>query len=139
MTETTSKISGIRALTSGNSRLPITGEEFKKTFQPAFDWCLIKMTDRSESIPKAMKDAGLVEITQVRHQARNKDGVVIRIGPHKYDADYEKTSKPEFNVGDRVYYGAWSGQETPCPEGYILVRSRDIKLLLDPKTRLEWI
>ena len=139
MTQNTPDISNIQEVASGRNRLTITGDEFEKTFCPAFDWCLIKMTPREESIPQSMKDSGLIEIAQVRQQARNKDGVVVKIGPHKHDIDYKKSSEPEFKVGDRVYYGAWSGQETPCPEGYVLVRSRDIKLLLKPEARLEWI
>ena len=139
MTENSSTVSSVKSLATATGRLTIDGKEFEETFQPAFDWCLIKMTDRSESLPQAMKDAGLVEIIQVRQQARNKDGVIIRMGPHEHDSDYKKVGEPCFKVGDRVYYGSWAGQETPCPEGYILVKSKDLKAWLDPKARIEWI
>jgi len=134
-----SSISGIRDATEGRTRLPISGEEFEQKFEPAFDWCLIKMSNRDDSLPEAMKKSGIIEPIHIRQQARNKDGIVVKMGPHQYDADYKKTSKPDINVGDRVYYGAWAGQETPCPDGYLMVRSKDLSLHLDPDTRLEWI
>jgi co-chaperonin GroES (HSP10) len=86
-----------------------------------------------------MKASGIIEIECVRQQARNKDGTVIAIGPHEYDVDYKKTFPPDFNIGDRVYYSAWSGRETPCPEGYLLIRSGDLSLILDEDTSITWI
>jgi co-chaperonin GroES (HSP10) len=123
----------------GRTRLNIKGSEFEEKFSPAFDWCLIKMTDREESIPDAMKKSGIIEIAHVNQQARNKDGVIVKMGPHCHTSDYTSADTKQLEVGDRVYYGAWSGQETPCPPGYIMVRSQDLSLLLDPDTKLEWI
>jgi len=132
-------ISKVTTAAGVTGRLVIDGQVFEDTFQPAFDWCLIKMTSREDSTPADMKAAGIIEIPHVRQQARNKDGIVVKIGPHKYDTDYKATHLPDIKVGDRVYYGAWAGQETPCPEGYLLIKSREISLLLDKDTSITWV
>tara|TARA_Y100000034_G_C6773941_1_gene345419 strand:+ start:335 stop:688 length:354 start_codon:yes stop_codon:yes gene_type:complete len=115
------------------------GQEFESNFNPAFNWCLIKMTPREESIPKAMKDAGLVEIPHVNQQARNKDGIVVKMGPHDCTPEYQVAHLPDFNVGDRVYYNAWAGQETPCPDGYLVILSSYLEAELTGDTVHTWI
>tara|TARA_Y100000592_G_C5436616_1_gene301061 strand:+ start:299 stop:838 length:540 start_codon:yes stop_codon:yes gene_type:complete len=132
---------GVRASgheTGGHHRIDMKAEEFEARFEPAFDWCLIKMTPREETVPDVYKNSGLVEVPSIAQQHRNKDGIVVKIGPHAFDADYKKAGKPCFKVGDRVWYGAWAGQETPCPPNYILVRSVSCKLEVDKDLRLEW-
>lgn len=128
-----------RTAVTGSARIDVDGDTFKTTFQPAFDWCLIKMTSREDSTPEGMKTSGIIEIEHVRQQARNKDGIVVSIGPHQYDTDYKQIHLPDFKVGERVYYGTWAGRETPCPEGYLMIRSKDISLILDKDTSITWI
>jgi co-chaperonin GroES (HSP10) len=124
----------------GRRRLKVDAETFENTFKPLFDFCLIKMTPREQTLPKAMRDVGLVESGIVNTQTRNKDGVVINMGPCNYDPEGNKvTVPPGLEIGARVYYSAWSGQETPCPPGYILVRVNDILALLDKDAEIEWI
>jgi co-chaperonin GroES (HSP10) len=119
-------------------RIDMKGEEFEARFEAAFDYCLIKMTPREETTPDTYTKHNLVEIPQVSQQHRNKDGIVISIGPHGFDADYARSGKPNFKVGDRVWYGAWAGQECPCPPGYLLVRSPCLKLKVPLDLHLEW-
>jgi len=135
----TSNISVVRNASEGRARLDISGSTFENTFNPAFNWCLIKMTPREESQPQAMKDAGLIEIPQVNQQARNKDGVVIKMGPHDYTPEYKLTHIPDFQIGDRVYYNAWAGQETPCPDGYLMIQSSYLEAQLTADTVHTWI
>ncbi len=135
-------MSGIKTqeVNSGRRRLKMDAHVFETTFKPLFDWCMIKMTPREQTLPKAMKDAGLVESGLVNTQHRNKDGVIIRMGPCEYDENGSKVAVPPgLEVGARVYYSAWSGQETPCPPGYILVKIQDILMVLDKDTEIEWV
>lgn len=133
--------SGIRihgATGTETARIDMPTEEFLDRFEPEFDWCLIRMTPREETRPSLYAKSGLIETIEVSQQARNKDGIVLKIGSHEFDADYNKAVKPGFKLGDRVWYGAWAGQETPCPWGYLMVRSKDIKLKVDQDAKLEW-
>ena len=132
-------ISVVRAAQEGRARVDIPGDIFEASFSPSFNWCLIKMTPREESIPQAMKDAGLVEIPQVNQQARNKDGTVVKMGPHDFTPEYKTTHMPDFQVGDRVYYNAWAGQETPCPNGYLIIQSSFLEAQLTDGTTPTWI
>ncbi len=124
----------------GRRRLKVDGLVFEDTFKPLFNWCLVKMTPREQTLPKSMKDAGLVESGLVNTQHRNKDGIVLKMGPCKYDEEGNKVSVPPgLEVGARVYYSAWSGRETPCPKGYILIKVEDILAVLDKDAEIEWV
>ena len=61
MTDNTD-ISVVREAHEGRGRIDVPGDEFEATFNPAFNWCLIKMSPREDSLPQAMKDAGIIEI-----------------------------------------------------------------------------
>jgi len=132
-------ISVVREAQEGRNRIDIPGDVFEATFNPSFNWCLIKMATREDSLPQDMKDSGLIEIPYINQQARNKDGIVVKMGPHDCTPEYKIAHMPDFQIGDRVYYNAWSGQETPCPNGYLMIQSSSLEAQLTDGTVHTWI
>ena len=95
------------------------------------------MTPREDT--KIDANGIITDIPGISSQTRNKDGIVISMGPHDISVNGKKPGKPGFDVGDRVWYSAWAGQENPCPVGYLLIRSCDIWLKLPHDLEYEWL
>lgn len=96
----------------------LTKEELK-SFKPIQDWVVI----RKYVLPGAT-DAGII-LPYDSKNLQSKRGTVVKIGPCD-NLKHLKLPKPEIKVGDEVLFSAFSGNEIPMPDGYLIMRSKDV-------------
>lgn len=90
-------------------------------FRPLNNWVVIrkyKAPDKSES--------GII-LLEDRKNYQSKRGTIVSIGP----CSDCKNPKPNIKVGDEVMFSSFAGMEYPMPEGYLIMQTNEIWLVLE--------
>jgi len=101
----------------------LTLEEFNN-FIPLQDLVVIKKYK-----PPEKTAAGILTLED-RKDYQCKRGTIVKIGTCE-NLTQAKLPKPNIKVGDEVFFSAFAGSESPMPEGYLIMRSTDILMVME--------
>jgi co-chaperonin GroES (HSP10) len=96
-------------------------EEDLAKFKPLNDWVVIKKYKAPEKT-----EAGIIVLDD-RKDFQSKRGTIVSIGP----CNDPKSPKVNLKVGDEVMFSSFAGMEYPMPEGYLVMRTNEIWVVLE--------
>lgn len=99
-------------------------QEMLDFFQPIHDFVVIKKWKAPETT-----DSGII-VPEDRKDYQSKRGTVIKIGNCE-NLKVRGLPLPNFKIGDEVLFSAFAGSEVPMPEGYLIMKSSEIMVVLE--------
>jgi len=99
----------------------------KTTIQPLHDRVVVRALTDEEA---GTKSASGIIIPDTVDKDKNDQGIVVAVGPGRFDEDGEKRVPMDVSVGDRVIYKSWSDPVTVGGEEYRIIPEGDIMAVL---------
>lgn len=103
-------------------------EESFDTFKPIQDYVAIRRV-----AAKKVSRGGIIIPDSVAESQRAYEGIVVAVGPGRFNGKGERMAAPEFKKGDHVFFGRYAGGESALmSEDFWLVRGELIDAVLEP-------
>jgi len=102
--------------------------EFYKDGRPLQDYVAIKRLP-----PKLVSDGGIIIPHTAAEHARPFQGIVVSVGPGRFDGKGKRLPAPEVEPGDHVCFGRYAGAESALEDtDFWLVRGELIDAVIEP-------
>lgn len=99
-----------------------------ETMRPIQDYVAIRRIPAE----KVSRGGIIIPDTAAEHD-RAYEGIVVSIGPGRFNNKGERMAAPDFKKGDHVYFGKYAGGESALmSEDFWLVRAELIDAVLEP-------
>ena len=103
-------------------------EESFETYTPIQDYVAIRRV-----APEKISKGGIIIPDSAADAYRAHEGIVIGVGPGRFDGKGVRLPAPACKKGDHVYFGKYAGAESALMhEDYWLVRWENIDAVLEP-------
>ena len=102
-----------------------TATETKVAIKPLEDRILVQAVDQEQTTP-----SGIVIPDTAKEKPQ--EGVVLAVGPGRWDEEGERRIPMDVKVGDHVIYSKYGGTEVKYSgEEYLLLSARDVLAILE--------
>ena len=90
----------------------------------------VVVRDLTEEEAGTKSASGIIIPNSVESKDKSEQGIVVAVGPGKWDEDGEKRIPMEVTVGDQVLFSSWREKVKVGEEEYSIVSESDVLAIL---------
>ncbi len=102
------------------------------TIKPLADRVVVRALTEEES-GSASPSGIIIPDTVKGDKEKGEQGIVVAVGPGKWDEDGEKRIPMEVKVGDRVLFSSWRDKVKVGGEEYSVIAEADVMGIIETK------